>query len=153
LAIQEAIPDIKKDLDGGELSDIQLVERIIRLKAERIQVTDELKASTKDLAERLIKRGVTEATIGDKLVVVNPKLLTEYDQTTLLSLKQCVTDDHLWLTVRQLPSGKQLKALSDLSGAAAKAVIASAKRKIDTGVQTVRIKKPRQPKGRRRARF
>ena len=145
-ATQQKMREITKELDGGEFTDLQLVERILRLRAEKGQAADALKQSTQELAERLQARGVTEATIGERLIVIGPKLLTEYDQGTLKSLEPCCTADQVWLTIRSVPSGKQLRALSDLAGAPAKAVIASAKRKIETDTLVVRIKKPKQPK-------
>jgi len=137
--------EITKAVDG-EFTDIQIVERILSLRQDKTRAADALKRTTEELAQRLIDRGVTEAEVGDHLVMIGPKLLTEYDQNTLGSLKNCVTDDQVWITFKQLPSGKQLKGLSDLAGATAKAVIASAKRKIETDVTTVRIKKPRRKK-------
>jgi hypothetical protein len=140
--------EIITEVDGGEFTDIQLVERIIRLKHEKADRTDALKRTQEELAQRLIDRGVTEIEVtlpddGECVVSVAPKMLADYDQNTLASLKNCTTEDQVWLAFKQVPSGKQLKALSELAGAAAKAVIESAKRKNETDVQVIKIKKPR----------
>lgn len=150
MARQKEIPEIKKELGEAEFSDIQLVEKIIGLRQDKARVAGELKRTITELADRLIERGVTEAPVGDQVVIIGPKLLTEYDLATLTSLRNCVTDEQVWMTVKQLPSGKQLKALSDLGGASAKAVIASAKRKIETETIVLKIKKPRAPRKSRR---
>jgi hypothetical protein len=145
--------DIKTELDGGELTDIQLVERILRLKAEKGQAASALKSSEQDLAERLQGRGVTEEMIGDRLIIVNHKLLTQFNQGTLKSLDQCCTADQVSQVVRSVPSGKQLRALSEMAGASAKAVIESARSRVETDTLIVRIRKPRKArKGRRRGR-
>lgn len=146
---QKGIPEITKVVDG-EFTDIQLVEKINELRQDKKRVANALKTAIETLAGRLIERGVTETTVGDQLVIVGPKLLTEYDQGNLSSLKNCVTEEQIWLTFKQLPSGKQLKALSELGGASAKAVIASARRKIETDNIVLKIKKPRAPRKSRR---
>ncbi len=141
---QTAIQEIAKAVDG-DLTDIQLVERIIGLQQDKKRVADALKRTISELAQRLVDKGVTEETIGEHLVVVSQKLLTDYDQTTLSSLRQCVTEDQVWLAFKQLPSSKQLKAVSEQAGAAAKSVIESARRKNETGQTVLRIRKPRKP--------
>ena len=122
------------------------MERIIRLKQDKAQAHEALKRTIDELAQRMSDRGVSEAQIGEHFIVVSPKLLTDYDQNTLGSLKNCVTQEQIWVTFKQLPSGKQLKALSDLAGASAKAVIQSARRKNETDVVTIKMKKPRKHK-------
>jgi hypothetical protein len=145
---QSEIVDISNEVDG-ELTDIQLVERVLELQQDKKRIVDGLKRTQEQLARRLARRGVTEELIGDHRIVVDRKLLTYYDQNTLASLKNCTTDDQVWVTFKQIPSGKQLKALSDLAGASAKAVISSAKRKDETDTIIVKIKKPRKAKQRR----
>lgn len=147
---QEEMTPIVREVDGDELTDIQLVEKIIRLKAERDANRDSLKRATEDLAKRVMRSGESEMTIGDHRVCAGMKMRTEYKVATLKSLTNCVTSEQILLAVTQVPSGKQLKAISEQGGAAAKAVVESAKQKIETDTMTVSIKKPRKPKGRRR---
>ena len=132
-----------------QLTDIQLVENIIQFRQDKKRAAGAEKRSTDSLVKRLVKRGVTEAKVGDQLVEISPKLLTEYDQTVLASLKKCVTEDQVWLTLKELASSKQLKALSELGGASAKAVIASALRKIETDTIVLKIKKPKEKRPRK----
>ncbi len=143
MATQKEIKEIAREVDDPPLSDVLLVAKIVGLRQDKARIAAALKKASTELVDRLKERGVTEEQIGDDLVVISPKLHTEYDCKGLDGLRNCATDDQLWLTIKQLPSGKQLTALSDLAGASAKAVIASAKRKIDTGTTLVRIKKPR----------
>jgi hypothetical protein len=146
---QSEIVDISTQVDG-DLTDIQLVEQILGLQQDKKRIADALKRTQQQLARRLANRGVTEEQIGDHRIVVDRKLLTYYDQNTLASLKNCTTDDQVWITFKQIPSGKQLKALSDLAGASAKAVISSAKRKDETDTIIVKIKKPLKEKTKKR---
>lgn len=149
MARQKGIPEVVKAVDG-EFTDIQLVEKINELRQDKKRVTNALKTVIETLAGRLIERGVSEATVGDQLVIIGPQFLTEYDQGDLASLKHCVTEEQIWLTFKQLPSDKQLKALSELGGASAKAVIDSARRKIETDNIVLKIKKPRASRDGRR---
>jgi hypothetical protein len=140
---QVSMKEIVREVDGPELSDIDLVARILDLRQEKARVSDACKNAQETLVERLVERGVTEAEIGDHLITISLKLLTQYDSATLKSLKNCaVGEDDLWMVITQSPSTKQLQALSDKTGAAGKAVIASAKRKIDTETTLLKIKKP-----------
>lgn len=143
---QTEIKTVVESADGPELSDLDLVARVLDLGADKKRVGLSLKRHLDKLAARLRAKGVTEDLIGDHRVTIDPKTKVEYDSKTLKSLEPCVTSDQVWLTIRQVGSGKQLKALSDLGGASAKAVIASAKGKIETGETVVKIKKPRKPR-------
>ena len=142
---QEEIKSIVLEVDGPELSDIQLVEKLIRLNAERDAVKDARKRTIEELAKRVMAYG-EELTVGEYRVVAGPKMKTEYSTSTLLSLKNCVTEEQVWRAVIQVPSEKQLKAINEQGGAAAKAVVESARQKIETDVMTVKIKKPRKPR-------
>lgn len=144
---QSAIPQITVQVDG-EFTDIQLVENIRTAEAEKSKWSAKLKLFKEQLAERLTDRGVTQAQIGDDVVTIGPKMLAAFDHNTLCSLRQCVSEDQVRLVVQGIPSGKQLKELSSIAGASAKAVIESAKRKIETDTIVVRIKRPRKPSGR-----
>jgi hypothetical protein len=149
---QGELGSIVSEVDGDDdLNDIQMVEKIIRLKVTQIATRDELQRTTKKLVDRLQARGVTEPIrIGDHMVTVGHKVLTEHDAGTLTSLKACVTDELAWKTLTQVPSGKQLKVLSDAAGAAAKAVIASSRRKMETDTPVLKIKKPQNKRSSRR---
>lgn len=146
---QTAMQDIATQVDG-DFTDLQLVENIQTASQEKKQWAAKLKRFQEALAQRLKERGITELQVGEDIVTIGPKMLSTYDQVTLGSLKQCVDDDKLWLVIKGIPSGKQLKELSQISGAAAKAVIESAKRKLETDTIVVKIKKPRKPRGRKR---
>ena len=134
--------------ESAGLNDIQLVEKIIGLRQDKKRIQGALAKSTSDLAQRLIDAGVEELDLGDQIIAISPKLLNEYDIAALNGLRNCATDDQAWLVLKQLPSGKQLKELSFIAGASAKAVITSARRKIDTGTMLVKIKKPKKTKRR-----
>ena len=138
---QDQLPDTKDP--GAQLSDILLVERIIDFRQDKKRIAGQIKRDIQELADRLTSRGVTEAMAGTHLLTIAPKLLKDYDTGKLNGLRNCVTDDQLWLTIKSNPSNKQMSALSDLGGAPAKSVIAAAKREIDTGTITLRIRKPR----------
>lgn len=144
---QEKLPGAN---DKAELTDIQLVEQIIQFRTEKKRFTDALKRTIEELYDRIKKRGVTEVNIGDQLVIAGLKSETRFDLATLKSLKQCITPDKIELTFFQVPSGKQLKALSEIGGASAKAVIASARKKYETDTPVLRIKKPRKPTQRKK---
>lgn len=126
-----------------ELSDIDLVERIQTALQEQKRFGGVAERGKNELVLRLTDRGVTEAEIGERLVTIGPKMLAEYDVSTLAGLKKTTTDEQIFKAVTQVPSGKQLRAISDQAGATAKAVIASAKRKIETDKIVVKFKKPR----------
>jgi len=150
---QLKIESIEKETNPNSgLTDILLVDRIIGLRAELDHKRKCLKDSLAELAERIEGRGSTTETIGEYQVTVSDKTKSEHDLTTLLSLKPCVSEEKIASVALQIPSSKQLKELSELGGASAKAVIASSKRKIDTGEKKVRICKPKQrrPRGRGR---
>ena len=149
-ATAAAIKMIETEVDGvdrDELSDIDLVSAILETRAEKARLAGGLKRLETTLAERLTSRGVTEATVGENLVLIAPKMLTRYDSTTLKSLKPCgIGEDELWDVFIEFPNSKQLNSLSEKHGAAAKAVIASAKKRDKTDTTVVKIKKPRLPK-------
>ena len=141
---QKPLPETTEE---GGLTDLILVQRIKDLRQTKDQTAGKIKHAVEELVRRLVEKGVTQATIGEDLILISPKLLTEYDSKGLESMRAAgVTDDLLWLVSKQIPSGKQLKELSDRGGAAVKSVIASAKRKIDSGTTTLKIKKPKQPR-------
>jgi hypothetical protein len=142
---QKKIEEVTKQVDG-EFSDLQLVQNIITAQNEKAKWTAKLKMFKEQLAERLVERDVTEATIGEDIVTISPKMLNSFDHDTLASLKNCTTDDQIRLIIQGIPSSKQLKELSAIGGAAAKAVIESAKRKMETDTIVVRIRKPRKPR-------
>lgn len=139
-----------EDPTFAALSDLQLVERIIALRQDRKRIAGALRDATSELADRVLKTEHAEIVTDDLLIQAGPKCVTDYDQTTLASLRQCTTEDQIFSVVKQVPSGKQLKAISQLAGASAKAVIASATRRIETDTMTVKIKKrPKRRRGRR----
>ena len=146
---RKEISEIATAVDG-EFTDIQLVENILNMRQMRAESSGKLKRFGERLAQRLTERCVTEETIGDHLVQIGPKMLTEYDKATLGGLRKCATGDQVFLTITQVPSGKQLKALSEIGGAPVKEVVAKAKRKIETDVIVVKIKKPRKARNIRR---
>lgn len=141
---QAGIPEIVSEVDG-EFTDLQLVENIRLMEQEKNKSTAKLKMFRESLVRRLVDRGVTQAQIGEDVVTIGPKMLAAFDQNTLKSLRGCTTDEQVRLVFQGIPSSKQLKELSSLSGAATKAVIESARRKIETDVIVVKIKRPRKP--------
>lgn len=142
MARQTAMKTIVTEIDG-EFTDLQLAERIKRLKDDKQAAHDGLKNAEQQLADRLIERGVTEAEIGDEVWSITEQALTEFALAGLTKLGECTTDEQRLLVIKQLPSGKQLKELSSIAGASAKAVIESAKQKIMTGKTLLKCKKPK----------
>jgi hypothetical protein len=140
---QLAIQEIEREVDGPELSDLDLLQRIIDSKRECKRLTGLCTRDTTKLVGRLTNRGVTEADIGERHVEIGPKVLNAYDSKTLGSLRNCVDFELLLLVTKEVPSGKQLKAISEHAPPTAKAVIESARRKIETETIVLKIKKPK----------
>jgi hypothetical protein len=133
------------------LTELQLAEKIIELSQDKKRVAGALKRTKEELSTRIINQGKTEMTLDDgRTICISPKMLTEYNVTTLKSLENCMDIQKVFQVVRQVPSGKQLQALSDIGGASAKAVIASAKHKVETDTKILKIKQPRKPRKRNR---
>jgi hypothetical protein len=147
-----AIKMIETDIDGvdrDELSDIDLMSAILDERQEKLTHAGRLKRLEATLVERLKHDGVTEREIGEKLVLIAPKMLTRYDGTTLKSLKPCgIGEDELWDVFIKFPNSKQLNDISEKHGASAKAVIASAKKRDETDTTVLKIKKPSKKKRR-----
>ena len=147
---QKDLNEITKAVDG-EFTRLQLVENIHTSDQEYKQWGAKRKRFRWLLATSLIEEGVTEATVGEEVVTIDHKMLASFDRPTLSALARCTTDDQRILVMKGIPSGKQLKELQNIAGAAAKAVIESARRKIETDTIIVKIKKPKKIKaGRRR---
>lgn len=149
MAKQKEMSEITKAVDG-EFTQLQLVENIRTADQEYKQWRARLKKFKEMLAQTLIDKGVTEATIGEDLIVISPKMLSSFDLTDLCALDTITTEEQIRKVVKQIPSGKQLTALSDLGGAAVASVIKGARRKLETDTIIVKIKKPRKPKASRR---
>lgn len=170
-AAQRDMREIVKDVDGGEFTDIQLAENIESCRVEKKRYSDAEKRYIKELAQRMLERvdkgeiqpnenGILELELGEgetaRRIVVSHKHLKDYDQNQLAKLRTCASDEKIFLVFSQMPSGKQLKALSDVVGAAAKSIIDAAKRDNETDVWVLKIKKPKKVKtgrGRGRRRF
>jgi hypothetical protein len=149
---QTAIPEITIQVDG-EFTDLQLVENIRSCEAEKAKQANKLKLFREQLVTRLQERGVTQAQIGDDVITIGPKMLGTFDHNTLASLKNCTTEEQVRFVIQGIPSGKQMKELSTIAGASAKAVIESAKRKIETDTIVVKIKRPRKASGKKREHY
>ena len=77
---QKAIEEVVRSVDVPELSDIDLVARILDLRSEKARIADAHKKAQQSLIDRLVDRGVTEAYIGEHVVSVT--------DTTLLKIKK-----------------------------------------------------------------
>ena len=147
--MQKQIPGTE-DKELASLTDLLLAEKIIELQQDKARVVTASKRYQEEMVRRIQDKGLEELKIGDELIVkVQPKLLTEYDPITLGNLNNCITDDKLWYIVQNAPSGKQLIAMSEIGGTSAKAVIASAKKKIDTGTKLLKFKRPKKKRSHR----
>lgn len=140
------VVDTQADLIPSEfasLKDIDLAEKLVSLTSQ-IKSLQGCKAEViKELSARIMKTGSEELKIDEEtLIVLKPQTKKEYDLSKLVTLKNMVDKDKLFVVLTNVPSGKQLAALSDIAGAAVQSVVNASIQRYETGKINIKIRKP-----------